>query len=255
MIDFIVPVHNHWKTTAVCIASILKSNIPYPYKIHVIDDVSTDYTPSFLLHLKKEGHPIKIYTNEENIGYVGSTNKVLENLSSPYIFFMNNDIFVDKQCILTLLGVFDGLKDIGVLGGCQCDQQWNPVAPLKFFLRGENATIRDHIAVSQIPENLKEADVIYCDDVHFACALTSKKVVDKVGLLDNAFAPGNYDQEDYCLRVKEASYQVGVCPRAKFIHYGSVSVSDNLAYYSKILDRNRQIFFDKWGEKLRQNLV
>ncbi len=256
-LTIIFPVHNHWKTTANCLISILKGNISdsKEEKIIVIDDASTDETPALLTTVKKEYPNLEIITNETNVGYVPSVNKALRIVKTKYILLMNNDVFLSNGCIPTLVETFEKFPLMGMLGGLQLDKNQNELSPLKFFKRGSEATIRDHIMVSNVPENLKEASIIFVDDVHFACALTSTTVVNKVGLLDEDFGKGNYDQEDMSLRIREAGYQVAICPKAKFIHLVSVSVADDMPYFSKLLDRNREIFFKKWGEKLRNKLI
>jgi len=252
----IVPVHNHWKTTAECLASIFKSDIPFPYKVIVIDDLSTDFTAKFLQNLlDMNKYPLTVLQNSANKGYLESTNAALQIVDTEYIVFMNNDVHLDKDCIKNLIEVYKKYPDTGILGATQYNSYWEEMSPLKFFVRGAGATQINHIRVSNIPKDLKDSEIIYVDDVHFACALTSKKVVDKVGPLDPQFGEGNYDQEDYCLRVRESGYQIAVAPKARFIHYGSVSVSDNMAYYSHLLDKNRVLFMKKWGDKLSQNKI
>ncbi len=255
-ISLIVPVYNHWQVTAKCLISILKSDIPIKYEIIVIDDASTDATQQLIRTVIKENHPVTLITNMENKGYILSTNEALKIIDSKYILFMNNDVYLDKTCIKELLRVYETYPDVGVLGGTQYADGWKETdSALKFFTRGDKATIRDHMITSKIPDNLKNSDIVYCDDVHFACALTTKAVVDKVGLLDEEFLLGCYDQEDFCLRVKELQMQIAVCPKAKFIHYLSVSTRDKFYEYQRALDANRITFFKKWGEKLRNNQI
>jgi GT2 family glycosyltransferase len=255
-LSIIVPAWNHWQTTANCLASIFKSKILIPYKVIVINDNSTDYTAKLLQTIGQEGYPITLLTNDENKGYLGSTNMALKIVNSTYILFLNNDVILDKNCIKELIEVYRQHPDIGILGATQLDVNRNELYPLKFFLRGEKATIRDHIIATNIPENLREADVAYCDDVHFACSLTTKEVIDKIGgQLDPDFGLGNYDQESACCAVKEQGYQIAVAPRAKFVHLCSVSVRDKISEYSLLLDKNRELFFKKWGQKLKENKI
>lgn len=250
-----VPVHNHWQVTAKCLISIFKSEIPYDYKVVVIDDASTDATQKLLDVVKKERKNLRVITHTKNLGYVLSVNEVLKTFDTEYILFMNNDVLLKKDCVAELVKNFEKHPDVGILGGTQHDSNWNQMAPLIFFLRGEKAIQRDHVVSTNIPKDLMGSDTVYCDGVHSPCALTSKQVVEKVGFWDEDFSPGNYEQEDYCLRIKEAHYQVAICPKAKFIHFLATSVSDNLPYWSHILDINREKFLKKWGEKLRNNLV
>jgi hypothetical protein len=157
-LNIIVPCWNHWKTTANCLVSIFKSKIPIPYQVTVINDNSTDYTKSLLEIVIKEGYPISVITNSFNKGYVSSVNEALKINNSEFILFMNNDVILDKDCILNLLESYQKYPRVGVLGATQLDSNREESSPLKYFLRGEKATIRDHIICTNIPKSLKESD-------------------------------------------------------------------------------------------------
>ena len=253
-VSLVIPCYNHWRTTAECLATIFNSGLT-DYKVIVVDDVSTDATPKLLQTVISQGYPVQVITNKENKGYIGSTNVALKIVDTDFIALMNNDVHLDKMCIKNLIETYKKHSDVGVLGAAQFDKHWKPLAQLKFFKRGEEAMMIDHMVVTNIPEELQNAEIIYCDDVHFACALISKEVLNKVGLLDEDMKGGNYDQESYCCAVKEAGWRIAVCPTAKYIHYCSVSVADQWGYYCQMLNVNRQIFFKKWGQKLKESKI
>jgi GT2 family glycosyltransferase len=255
LLTLIIPCFNHRKVTAQCLASIFKSDLKdISYKAVVIDDASTDYTGKLIQTIIDEGHPVELITNKVNMGYVDSTNKVLRNLNSEYVLFMNNDVLLEPTCIRNLLGEMLKRPEYGIIGGTQYDHMWRELSPLKYFVRGEEATLWNHILVKNLP--IRDIpDIINVDDTHFACSICSKKVVDKIGFISEEFRPGNYDQEDYCLRVKEAGFKIGIATTAKYIHNYSTSTSDNPKFWEDVLNRNRETFWAKWGEKLRQNLI
>lgn len=43
----------------------------------------------------------------------------------------------------------------------------------------------------------------------FVCVLIPRKVIDAVGLLDEAFQPAYFEDDDYCTRAKNAGYKIG----------------------------------------------
>ena len=47
--------------------------------------------------------------------------------------------------------------------------------------------------------------------IPFVCVLIRRYVLDVVGLLDEQFVPGSYEDEDYCRRVTDAGFALGVC--------------------------------------------
>jgi GT2 family glycosyltransferase len=255
-VSLIIPVHNHWRVTAKCLVSIYKSDLPEQTQVIVVDDASTDQTQALLGSVIKSGKEVKVITNVQNAGYVKSMNKGIQASSGDYIVFMNNDTLLAKNCIAMLVKTFEKHTELGILGALQCDAFWKQKDPLIFLLRGKNAIQRDHVVTSNIPQELENSDVVYCDSVHSPCALTSRNVIEQIGMFDEMYGWGNYEQEDFCMTIKEKLHkQVAVCPQAKFVHFGSVSVSDDIVFWSHELDVNREKFLKKWGEKLFQNLV
>jgi GT2 family glycosyltransferase len=53
--------------------------------------------------------------------------------------------------------------------------------------------------------------------------MVKKELVDKIGGLDERFGLGGQDDADYCIRAREAGYQVGICRDVFIYHYGSAT--------------------------------
>jgi GT2 family glycosyltransferase len=257
MLDIVIPVYNHVEVVSKCLASIFKSDLKdITYRVIVVNDASTDSKIDALLSLiVKEKYPLKVIKNEENIGYILSTNIGLKDTTADYVLLLNSDIILDKDCIKILLENIKKYPDIGLLGATRYAEDWKTQYPFSTFLRGEKATIRDHIVPFTISENLNTSNVVYCDLISVACVLISREAINKVGYYDEIFKLACYDQEDYCLRVREAKMQVAFCQSAKFFHKHMASVVDKYQEYSIALDANRIKFFEKWGEKLRKNEI
>ena len=241
-------------TTAKCLSSIFKGNMNQKdYKIYIVDDACTDYTNKFLYLLKKENRPIVTFHNPIQLGYVGSTNKALKALDTDYFVFMNNDVLLDKNCLQELFSEMVNHPEYGILGATQYDTKKVELSPLKYFIRGERATVWNHIELKNLPKKLD--DIIPVDITHFACSISKREVIEKIGLLDERFSPGCYEQEDWCLKTKLAGFKIGVVPKAKFIHKVSISTSDKPDYWTSILSGNRLKFWTKWGESLQKCLI
>lgn len=69
----------------------------------------------------------------------------------------------------------------------------------------------------------------------------------KSGGLDERFTPGNYEDNDYGLRVLQAGYKNILCKNSFIIHYGSKSFGNDLIAYKNILMRNAKKFKEKWS--------
>jgi hypothetical protein len=68
-----------------------------------------------------------------------------------------------------------------------------------------------------------------------------REVLERVGLLDEGFWPGYFEDVDYCLRVREAGYEVRYVPEAMLDHAETTSVTD-LPLLSRYYQRGRLRF-------------
>jgi GT2 family glycosyltransferase len=59
--------------------------------------------------------------------------------------------------------------------------------------------------------------------VTFACALIDREVFEAIGGLDEVNLPVAYNDTDFCLRAREAGYEVIYTPHACLHHYESVT--------------------------------
>ncbi|MCX7612560.1 MAG: hypothetical protein N2043_13340, partial [Ignavibacterium sp.] len=100
-------------------------------------------------------------------------------------------------------------------------------------------------------EEVKEKNknqILYFPRVAFLCTLIKKEVIEKIGGLDERFSPGNYEDDDFCLRAQLAGFKTVIVKDAFIHHFGSKSFKANgeKAYLER-LKTNEKIFVEKWG--------
>lgn len=252
----VIPTHNHWEYTKNGIGSILFSKIPFKYEILVVDNASTDLTEEFIKFQQGLGNPITFIKNLHNIDYLLAANQGWKEVKTPYCLQMNNDITLEPKCIQTMLNVFEKDPKIGIVGGIQ----FSPNACLgkTLFYRGEEMVeknIDDLRYVVPMTEEEINSPFVEVETTGFCCAIIKREVWEKIGYFDEQFAPCMSEQEDYCLRAKEAGFKVVVSPKAYYVHYVGVSTQDNRDYYQEILWKNKIKFLNKWEEKLKKGLI
>ena len=77
-----------------------------------------------------------------------------------------------------------------------------------------------------------------------------EEAVDKVGPFDESFGPGNFEDDDYCLRMRQAGYRLRIARDAFVFHYGSRTflgmgiVGDQ---WDQLMTANQRSFVRKWG--------
>jgi len=95
-----------------CLPSLLKLEYPKNrYEIIIVDNASTDGSIEFL---KSKYPKIKIVQNSRNLGYVG-INSGIKFCKGSYIYFLNNDLILDKNCLLNLVKEIEKDERVGMV--------------------------------------------------------------------------------------------------------------------------------------------
>src|SRR3989344_4386269 len=94
-----------------CLHSLFKIDYPKDrYEVIVVDNASADKSISIIKSFKK----VKLIRNSNNMGYVG-INSCLNKVKGKYIFILNNDLEIEKNCLKKLAEVIEEDKTIFVV--------------------------------------------------------------------------------------------------------------------------------------------
>ena len=86
----------------------------------------------------------------------------------------------------------------------------------------------------------------------FFCVAIKREVIDKIGLLDEIYTPGNCEDDDFCMRAIEAGFKLGIAKDCYIHHFGSVTHKAMDLNYRELIAKNQKIFNDKWGDRYKQ---
>jgi len=109
LVSVVIVTYNGIEALKLCIPSIIK--IDYPknrYEFILVDNASDDDTADYV---KKNYPKIKIIKNTSNLGYVG-INSALPFCRGKYIYFTNNDITLNKKCLINLVNKIESDNNI-----------------------------------------------------------------------------------------------------------------------------------------------
>ncbi|MEA3366167.1 MAG: hypothetical protein U9Q79_11065, partial [Candidatus Hydrogenedentes bacterium] len=82
------------------------------------------------------------------------------------------------------------------------------------------------------------------------CLLIREQTVQKVGRFDESFGIGNFEDDDYCLRMRQAGYRLRIAQDAFVFHYGSrtflgMGIVGNR--WDELMTANQRHFVRKWN--------
>lgn len=235
--SIVILTYNNLDYTKTCINSIKSFNDMDSYEIIVVDNNSTDGTIKWL----KEQEDLKVIFNKENLGFPKGCNQGIE-LANPKndIFLLNNDTVIMPNSILNLRMALYSENNIGAVGAISNSVAYYQQVSLDFN------NFNDYIKFAtknNIPNDKKHEERLKL--VGFAMII-KRSVIDKVGLLDERFTPGNYEDDDLSLRIVQEGYKLLLCQDSYIHHFGSISFKKNQESYYKLLIDNAKKFESKW---------
>ena len=115
-LTIIIPVYNAKNTLSYCLDSILNQTYQ-DFEIILINDGSTDDSQKIIEKYRNK-HPskIKAYT-QENSGIANTRNKGIKYSAGEYLFFIDNDDYIDKDYIETFMNGIEKRKCDVLIGG------------------------------------------------------------------------------------------------------------------------------------------
>lgn len=243
-VSIVVVTYNNLELTKDCLASMEKFNNYLNCEIIVVDNLSQqDNTREFLVEYEKKHDNVKVILNEINGGFSYGNNIGIKEATGDYIILLNNDTFVTQNWIEHLIAHFNTDEDIGMVG-----PRTNNI--------GNEAKI--DISYKNTKEMISFANELYKKNkgkqysnirvLAFFCVAIKRDVIEKVGLLDEAFGIGMFEDDDYCERVKKEGYRL-VCADDVFIHHhlGATFDKEPPEWKQNLFKKNKAIYESKHG--------
>lgn len=235
----IVLSYNLLGMTKECIKSIRQTIPESAREIIVVDNASDDGSLEWL----KKQKDIKLLCNDENKGFPAGCNQGIKLADADSdIFLLNNDTLMMPNALFWLrMGLYEDEKNGSTGSVSNYASNWQSVI--------ENGKTREEYLefAADINVPMRKA---YQNKVHLVgfSLLIKRLVLNKIGLLDERFSPGNYEDNDICLRITLAGYRNVLCRNSFIIHWGSKSFAKNPQSYGGLIGKNQKKFFEKWEE-------
>jgi GT2 family glycosyltransferase len=83
-------------------------------------------------------------------------------------------------------------------------------------------------------------------DYDFCAVVISRHTYEKIGLFDENFLVGGYEDQDYAYRLREAGIRYGVSGASFIHHYGSQTLGEFKRTGDRHVPHNREYFMKKW---------
>lgn len=167
---------------------------------------------------------IKYLQNSENEGFSKGYNKTIRYSLGEYYLMLNSDTEVLEQGLSELVKIEDGFHGEAVLGGRLVFPDGSDQDSV-FHLPTLTGAFREYFLAKKgsyfmfMPSGEKP---VKAEGVVMACFLIPKKVISKVGLLDEGTFIF-FEDIEYCRRLRQFGVPIYFVPAAKFIHHHGAS--------------------------------
>ncbi len=247
LVSIIMLTYNQLEDTKICVESLFKHTTDVNYELIFVDNGSTkDDTKTYLETLQKEHKNIKTIFNEENLGFACANNQGIEEAEGEYVLLLNNDVILTDGWLSRMLDIAESDERIGVVAPCTNHASGRQVVTF-------GGTEKDDEGIQQFAKNLllKYAGKrISVGRIIGFCMLIKREVLFKVGVLDELFGPGGYEDYDYCMRVKREGYNIIIALDTFIFHIGGKGYSSNNMDYMNLRFKNIELLIDKWTRNM-----
>ena len=226
--------YNNRALTQQCIESIRETTPEFAREIVIVDNDSKDDSVEYLRQQKD----IVLVENDYNAGFPGGCNIGIEaSRQENDIFLLNNDTIM---CFNTLYTLRMGLYEKENYGSAGCVTN-NCANNQSVFKSNSLEELKKFGLQNNILNKRHEIKLML---VGFAL-LIKRKVLEKVGYLDEQFFPGNFEDDDLTIRILMQNYQNVLVYSSFIIHLGTVSFKKT--DYNSILNVNYKKFISKYN--------
>jgi GT2 family glycosyltransferase/glycosyltransferase involved in cell wall biosynthesis len=242
LVSVIILTHNNWAYTSACLDSVLDLT-DYPnLEIIIVDNASTDETRDNLRTFERRDERVTVVLNDTNVGFAAGNNTGLRLAHGEFVVLLNNDTVVTRGWVRDLIRPL------------QLDATAGMAGPLTNAIGNEQKVKPGYGGVGDmhgwsrrfVRERLRHT--LEVGNLAFFCVAIRRAVLDEVGLLDEAYGIGFFEDDDYCRRVRQARYKLLVADDVFVHHHLSASFAPRGSEANEALvARNKKLFEERWG--------
>ena len=266
-VGIVIVSYNASEAVRITLASVRYARNRAAFKLILVDNAS-EYAEREKIrtamerHITDIGREWRFIQQERNLGFSGGNNigisEFLSDEEITHICLLNSDVIVTDHWLDRLL---DNQCDIisGVTNKAD-SEQCIPVdyhAEINECFNSQSETINEKLyrKISDFADRWHEAwqGNIVESDVTFFCVLVSQTAIKKIGLLDETFFPGGFEDNDYCIRARKLGYRIYLSRDTFIHHWGSASFGQlQYEYFSGRARQNKEYLESKHGITLQR---
>jgi GT2 family glycosyltransferase len=222
-ISIVIVSYNTADLIVPCLSSIRQSSYGGQREVWVVDNASHDHSAAEI----REGFPeVCLLANDKNRGFGAANNQALGQCRGETVLLLNPDTLLRPDTLEKALAYLDRHPRVGLAGASLINPDGTPQESISYRYPGQGYTRGD---LSPLP------GPIAC--VLGAAMFARRSVLTAVRGFDEDFFLYGED-EDLCLRIRKAGWEIGCMEEAVVVHVGGQSERGTLSA-------------EKWRKKIR----
>ena len=242
-VSVVILMWNKADMTIRCLKSIIERSGYQNLEIILVDNASElneyEIVQNWII---LNGAPIRVIRNNSNLGFAAGNNVGIREATGEYVVLLNNDTEVTSGWIWKALKHFRRTPGLGLLGPStnNCGNE------ARVRLRSPE---EDWLDECFFRFNLRTSETIEATSVAFFCVFIPRKVILEVGLLDEGFGRGYFEDDDYCRRVETFGYEIKIA-RDIFIYHKMGASFNTIGELeqNELFLQNKRRYESKWGK-------
>jgi GT2 family glycosyltransferase len=253
LVSVVLLVHNKAGYSERCLRGLLDT--PYrPFEVILVDNGSSDSTATLLddfqERFERGGIGVTRIRFDRNVGAVAGRNQALSRVNGQFVAFVDNDVVHRTRSWMgRFVEYLLANPEVGAVGpkliyptephliqcaGCDV----SPTGRVWFRGRGEPVDAAEFNSERE------------CQALISACWMMPASAVKVIGPLDEGFSPVQYEDIDYCYRLREAGYRVMYLPEVEMYHFENVTTGRTGSLnYRYLTVKNGLRFKNKWRRR------
>jgi GT2 family glycosyltransferase len=241
-LSVVVVTYNNRDLNRLCLQSLLARTEWPNREILVVDNASSDGTIRLLDEMSERHADLRVVKLGTNRGFPAAANIGLSEASGAHLVLLNNDTVVPRGWATALVRHLSRDPKLGLVG------------PVTNAIANEARVEVGYGDLADMPAwaadwmRTHDGETFPISMLAFYCVALRRTVLQDVGLLDERFGVGLFEDGDYNRRARERGWEVR-CARDAFVHHWQMASFRRLGRdeYLRVYEENRKRFQEKWG--------
>ena len=262
-VEIVICVHNALTDVQHCLDSVLKYTTS-PFVLTLVDDGSDYDTRHYLADFAKE-HQCTLLCNDQALGYTLAANQGLRQSSAEFVILLNSDTVVSPDWLDRMVACAQSNPKIGLVGPLSNGATYQSIPEIIVNGDWANNLLPSNISITQMGEWVAEISWRLYPEMKFLngfCMMIRHQMMDQIGYFDEEnFGVGYGEENDYCLRARQAGWQLALADDTYIYHAQSRSYNQDRRRKlsqrasTRLTQKHGQFIIDEGTTDCRENRI